>query len=172
MAMMIVSTALAPLVLIAGMLSPQTTPSHAVADAFVPEQVFAGRSEGKGELQLLLGETRPFKVASIGTIQRDGRLSLTQEVKFAGKAVLSRSWLMWRTSPGRYSATLTEAAGPVVARVDGSRLTLRYPLNRWGLVMHQTLDLTSDRKTLVNSGSIRFLGMRVGKLRETIQLKH
>ena len=172
MAMMIVSTTLAPLLLIAGTLSPQAAPSEAVADAFVPEQVFAGRSEGKGELQLLLGETRPFTVASIGTIQRDGRLSLTQEVKFAGKAVQSRSWVMWRTSPGRYSATLTEAAGPVVARVEGSRLTLRYPLNRWGLVMYQTLDLTSDRKTLVNSGSIRFLGIHVGQLRETIQLKH
>lgn len=49
---------------------------------------------------------------------------------------------------------------------------LRYPLNRRGLVMHQTLDLTPDEKTLINSGSIRFLGMPVGQLRETIELKH
>ena len=78
---------------------------------------------------------------------------------------------MWQTSPGRYSATLTEAAGPVVGRVKGSRLTLRYPLKRWGLVMHQTLDLATDQKTLLNSGSIRFLGIPVGRLRETIYLK-
>lgn len=146
--------------------------SQAMPNAFVPEQVFAGRSEGKGELKLLLGKKRPFTVTSSGAIQSDGRLRLTQDVKFEGKAVQSRSWAIWQTSPGHYSGTLTEATGPVVGRVMGNRLTLRYPLKPGGLVMHQTLNLTTDRKTLINSGSIRFLGIEVGQLRETIQLKH
>lgn len=168
---MTVRAGVVQLVLFAGMLMPYTPGSQAATNVFVPEQVFAGRSQGKGELQLLMGKKQPFTVASLGTIRSDGRLSLTQDVQFEGKAVHSRSWVMWQSGPGRYSATLTDAAGPVVGRVEGNRLTLRYPLKRWGLVMHQTLDLTTDQKTLINSGSIRFLGISVGQLRETIQLK-
>ena len=156
----------------AGMLMPHTPDFKAMTNAFVPEQVFAGRSEGKGELHLLLGEKRRFTVTSFGSVQTDGRFSLTQDVRFEGKTAQSRSWVMWKTGPGRYSATLSDAAGPVVGHVKGNRLTLRYPLKGWGLVMHQTLDLTTDRKTLINSGEIRFWGVPVGHLRETIQLKH
>lgn len=153
------------------MLMPHTTDSKAMANAFVPEQVFAGRSEGNGELRLLLGEKRRFTVTSFGSVQSDGRFSLAQDVRFEGKAAQPRSWVMWRTSPGRYSATLSDAGGPVVGHVEGNRLTLRFPLKGWGLVMHQTLDLTTDRKRLINSGKIRFWGVPVGHLRETIQLK-
>lgn len=145
---------------------------RAAANPFVPEQVFAGRSEGTGELRLLLGKARPFKVVSSGTVQKDGRLTLGQQVHFQGKPVQSRSWVMWPLAQGRYAATLTEAAGPVVVRTSGNRLTLRYPLTHWGLVMHQTLDLMPNHQTVMNYGSIRFLGMEVGRLRETIQLKH
>ena len=140
--------------------------------AFIPEEVFAGRSEGQGEMQFVLGKKRSFTVESLGTMQADGHLRLEQNVRFEGKAVQSRSWVMWQIKPGNYSATLTEAAGPVIVRTEGSRLTLRYPLTRWGLVMHQTLDLAKDGRTVANSGIIRFLGIPVGQLRETIRLKH
>lgn len=140
--------------------------------AFVPEEVFAGRSEGKGEIRLGLGKSRPFTVESHGTLQEDGRLRLEQTLRFEGKPVRSRTWLMQQTRPGHYSATLTDAAGSVVGRTEGSRLTLRYPLTRWGLVMHQTLDLAEDGRTVANYGSIRFLGIPMGQLRETIHLTH
>ncbi|MEO7974228.1 MAG: DUF3833 family protein [Thermoanaerobaculia bacterium] len=152
------------------LLIPFAAQSLAAGKAFVPVDVFAGRSEGKGEMRLLLGKKRAFTVESLGIPQTDGRLRLEQSVRFEGKPVQSRTWVMWQTEPGHYSATLTGAAGPVVGRTEGSRLTLRYPLKRWGLVMHQTLDLSGDGRTLANCGSIRFLGIPVGKLRETIQL--
>lgn len=158
--------------LLATLLLPLAAHSQTVGKAFVPEEVFAGRSEGKGEMRLALGKKRPFTVESLGTTQRNGRLRLEQNVRFEGEAIQSRSWVMWQTRPGHYSATLTEAAGPVVGRTEGSRLTLRYPLKRWGLVMHQTLDLAKDGRTVVNRGSIRFLGIPIGQLRETIQLMH
>ncbi len=120
---------------------------------------------------MLLGQARPFRVESLGTRQANGSLRLQQIVRFEGKPPKSRSWVMRPTSvPGHYSATLTGAAGPVVGRTEGSRLTLHYPLKRWGLVMHQTLDLAADGQTVRNHGSIRFLGMQIGELRETIQL--
>ncbi len=140
--------------------------------AFVPDKVFAGRSEGKGEMQLFLGKTRPFIVESLGSTQADGRFRLEQNVQFEGEPVQSRSWMMWQTTPGHYSATLTEASGLVVGHTDGSRLILRYPLKGWGLVIHQTFNITNDGKTVLNYGSIRFLGIPIGQLRETIQLMH
>ena len=143
----------------------------AMANEFVPERVFAGRSEGRGKLWLMLGKSRAFTVESLGTTQADGRLRLEQHVRFDGKVEQSRTWVMWQTSPGRYSATLTDAAGPVVGRTQRSRMTLHYPLNRWGLAMHQTMDLAKDRQSIDNVGTIRFLGIPIGKLRETIHLK-
>lgn len=139
-------------------------------DAFVPEDVFAGRSEGSGEMRLFLGRARAFTVESQGTVLADGRLRLEQTVRFENRPDQSRSWLMGRTDTGQYLATLSGSPGPVVGRTEGRRLTLRYPINRWGLVMHQTLDLSADGKSLMNRGSIRFLGIPVGRLRETILL--
>ena len=144
--------------------------SNPVADTFVPEEVFAGRSDGKGELRLFRGRARPFTVESVGTLQGDGQLRLEQTMRFEGRPVQTRFWVMQQTGPGRYSATLSDAAGPVVGRVEGRRLTLQYPLRRWGLVMHQTLDLDLDGRSIANFGSIRFLGIRIGELRETIYL--
>ena len=158
--------------LVLSMLAASAAHCQPMTGGFVPELVFAGRSEGKGELRLVLSKKRPFTVESLGTTQADGRLRLEQHVRFEGKADQSRTWVMWQTSAGHYSATLTDAAGLVVGRTQGSRMTLRYPLNRWGLVMHQTLHLAQDRQTIANAGSIRFLGIPIGKLRETIQIKH
>jgi len=153
-------------------LMSQTVRGQTTDQTFIPERIFAGYSQGKGELRLLLGKPRPFTVESLGTVQAEGRFRLEQKVRFEGKAVQSRVWVMQQTRPGYYSATLTEAAGPAAGRAEGSRLTLRYPLKRWGLVMHQTLDLAKDGRTVANYGSIRLLGIEVGALRETIYLTH
>jgi hypothetical protein len=152
------------------MLLSQIAHTQSMTGEFVVEKVFAGRSEGKGEVRLVWVDRRPFAVESLGTMQ-GGRFRLEQTLRFEGKPAQSRSWVLWQTTPGHYSATLTDAAGPVIGRTEGSRLTLQYPLNRWGLVMYQTLDL-ADEHTVLNSGSIRFLGIPVGEVRETILLKH
>lgn len=143
-----------------------------VTATFVPEQIFAGNSHGTGYLKLGLGKARPFTVQSHGTLQADGRLQLDQVVRFVGKPEHKRSWIIWNTGAGHYSATLSDAAGPVLGRAVGSRFTLRYPLSRWGLVMHQTLDLATDRRSIANVARIRWLGLPVGKLKETITIEH
>lgn len=164
-------TCLTQAVFLATMLISQAHAQN-LTTSFVPEKVFAGRSEGNGELHLFFGRRQAFSVASLGTLQGDGSFRLVQDVHFEGKPATSRAWLMRQTSPGHYAATLTEASAPAVGRTDGSRLTLRYPLTHWGLVMHQTLDLAADGQTVHNLGTIRFFGIPVGHLRETIQLKH
>lgn len=160
---------LAQPILLATLLASPVALSETFAKTFVPEEVFAGRSEGKGKLRLL-GKTRGFTVESLGSSTESGHLKLEQSVRFKGKPVRLRTWQIRQTTPGQYTATLTDAAGPVVGRSEGSRLTLRYPLTRWGLVMHQTLDLSRDGRSLANYGSIRFMGIQIGELEETIRL--
>jgi len=159
---------LQPILMVTLLASPVAL-AETLARTFVPEEVFAGRSEGKGTLRLL-GKSRGFTVESLGTSLASGQLKLEQRVRFDGKPVRSRTWLIMQTTPGNYTATLTDAAGPVVGRTEGGRLTLRYPLTRWGLVMHQTLDLKPDGHTVANHGSIRLLGREIGRLDETIEL--
>lgn len=142
----------------------------ALGAEFVPEKVFAGRTTGEGTLDLLFTPPRPFTVESMGTLRSDGVFVLQQTIRMAGSPAESRAWYMRQTGPSAYSATLTDAAGPVVARTAGPKMTIRYPLSRWGLVMHQTLELAEDGRTVANHGRIRLLGIPFGELRETIQL--
>lgn len=154
--------------LLAAVLLLSTT--RAAALEFVPEQVFDGRSSGRGVLDLAFAAPRRFEVASTGAARTDGGFDLQQVIRFEGQPARTRTWSMRRTGPGSYSAALTDAAGPVDARVDGPRMLLRYRLTRWGLVMHQTLDLADDGRSIANTGRIRFLGIPVGRLDETIRL--
>lgn len=157
------------MILLLTLFMPSLAYSQTREGSFVPEEVFAGRSEGQGMLTLL-GTTRRFTVESLGTSEGEGHMRLEQTVRLQGRAATSRTWVMRQVSPGRFAATLTDAAGPVSGRTEGSQLTLRYPLKRWGLVMHQTLTLSKDGRTVDNQGSIRFMGMQIGRLQETIQL--
>jgi hypothetical protein len=145
---------------------------RAVAPDFVPEEVFAGRSVGQGTLEIVFRKPRPLTVESTGALREDGAFVLDQRVQFEGRPAESRSWIMRRTGPDTYAATLTDAAGPVTARITGRRLTLRYRLSRWGIVMHQTLDLSEDGRTVRNHGRLRLLGVPFGELHETIHLHH
>lgn len=144
--------------------------AQAIAAEFVPELVFAGRSSGRGVLDLVSGPPRRLEVESTGTMQPDGRFELRQVIRVEGRPPRARTWTMWKTATGTYAASLTDAIGPVEVRVAGSRMTVRYRLSRWGLAMHQTLDLADDGRSIANAGRIRLLGMPVGRLDETIRL--
>lgn len=152
--------------------SAVSAPAHSQSPTmpFVVEEVFAGHSEGHGTLRLGLGRPRSFAVHSEGTATSDGRFRLDQDVQFEGGTSRRRTWVLWATGAGHYSATLTDAAGPVVGHTEDNRMILRYPLTRWGLTMHQTLVLQGAH-TVINAGQISFLGVPVGALHEVIQLK-
>lgn len=146
-----------------------TVPAYAAetAPAFTPEAGFDGSSHGNGTLRLLLGRERPFHVDSVGAAADDGSFHLDQVVAFEGKAPQRRAWVIRRVAPRRYAGTLTDASGPVRGETDGSTLQLRYRV-RSLLVMHQTLTLAPDGRTIDNLGRVSLLGIPVGRLHETI----
>ncbi|MEO5628508.1 MAG: DUF3833 family protein [Thermomonas sp.] len=137
---------------------------------FTPRNGFGGASEGDGTLTLLLGRPQPFHVESRGTQQADGTFRLEQTISFQGKPPQARVWTMTEVSLNHYTATLSDAAGPVTGTTSGPRLSLQYRV-KGPLVMHQELKLLPDGKTIDNVGVITLLGVPVGHLRETITRK-
>lgn len=137
---------------------------------FNPQNGFGGASEGDGTLTLLFGKPQSFHVESRGTQQADGTFRLEQTVSFQGKAPTDRVWIMKQVRPNHYSATLSDAAGPVTGTTSGRHLSLRYRV-KGPLVMHQELEWLPDGKTIDNVGVITLLGIDVGHLRETITRK-
>lgn len=134
---------------------------------FTPQNGFGGRSEGNGTLTLLFAEPRSFHVESLGTPQKDGTFRIDQTIQFLGEQPTTRVWLLRTVGPNRYSATLSDAAGPVTGSTSGSRLSLKYRA-KGPFFMHQELRLMPDGKTIDNVGVISLLGVPVGHLKETI----
>lgn len=145
----------------------QAKPPHQV---FTPQAGFDGSSDGNGTLRLLAGRQRPFHVVSHGYPTSDGTFRLDQTITFQGEAPNDRSWLLTTVSGNHYSGTLSGVAGAVTGRTDGDLLILRYRV-KGPLVMHQTLKLMADGKTIDNIGTITLLGIPVGHLHETIERK-
>ncbi|MFS8063548.1 MAG: DUF3833 family protein [Luteimonas sp.] len=134
---------------------------------FTPKNGFGGVSEGNGSLTLLFGKPQLFHVESHGNEQSDGTFRLEQRVTFQGKPPQDRVWILTTVSPNHYSATLSDAPGPVTGTTSGPRLSLQYRA-RGPLVMHQELQLMPDGKTIDNVGVVTLLGIAVGRLHETI----
>ena len=79
-----------------------------------------------------------------------------------------RTWTFERLGPGRLGGTLSDAVGPVEATVEGPRLTLRYPMGG-GLAMTQRLTLSPDGRSARNLATVRWQGVPVARLDETIR---
>ncbi len=139
-------------------------------ELFTPQVGFDGSSEGNGALKLLIGKQRPFHVVSHGYQASDGTFRLDQTITFKGQAPNDRSWVLTTVSGNHYSGTLSGVAGIVTGHTEGNVLMLRYRV-KGPLVMHQTLKLMADGKTIDNVGTITLLGIPVGHLRETIDRK-
>ena len=134
---------------------------------FIPRVAFAGHSVGDGSFSvfLLLGHT--YHVENYGYVQADETFRLNQSTTSRGRPPTARFWIIKNTGANNFTATLSEAAGPVTGHAEGARLFLSYRI-KGPLVMHQQLELMPDGKTIDNVGRITLLGIPVGRLHETI----
>ena len=143
-------------------------PARAEQVSFTPQNGLSGPSRGDGSLRLFLGRPRAFQVQSLGQSESDGSFTLKQTVTFEGKTPETRRWEIQEVTPLHYTGTLSNAAGTVSGHTIGRRLFLKYRITG-PLVMHQTLELMPDGKTIDNVGRITLLGIQVGSVRETIR---
>ena len=135
---------------------------------FRPEQFFGTTATGHGVIQSASGKpARPIRVESRGSILPDGRFRLDQTIHESGK-IRQRHWIMTRIDDRRYTATLSDAAGPVTAEVHGNLFHLKYRFKRPFVTMEQWLYLQPDGKTVLNTGTIRMPGREIARLSEVI----
>jgi Protein of unknown function (DUF3833) len=142
-------------------------PTAEAALTFRPEIFFLGRTEGVGSLKIMFRHHQRVHVHGRGTIAPDGSIVLDQNIEQAGKPLKHRRWEMRSVGNGNYTATLSDATGPVFGRVQGNVLRLAFPA-KGGLQIKQVLTLASDGRSVHNRLTIRKFGIVVATLHETI----
>ncbi|WP_265561673.1 DUF3833 family protein [Sphingomicrobium arenosum] len=134
--------------------------------AFDPIAFFEGGSRGTGTISLVTGQTRALRVESMGLPQDDGALWLEQRIFEEGKAPRKRLWILRPLGDGRFGGSLTDATGPVTARVAGNRMTIAYDA-RGDVRIEQELALAPDG-TVRNRLDVYKWGLNVARLDERI----
>ena len=149
-------------------LSPEAF--EATAPEMRPEVFFAGSTSSSGILENRSGApTRQFHVIGRGQSLPDGTFQLTQIVSFEHEAPRTRTWLLRRLDAHHYSATLTDATGPVHGEAYGDLFHLIYPMaSPPGGRMEQWLYLQPDSRTVVNEATVSLLGVTAAHLSERI----
>ena len=159
---------LLPLLLLACVATPRIEQADASAPAFPVASFFAGRTEGKGVLKVVMRGPRAIRVKSRGRTDPDGTLIVDQVIHEEGKPARARSWRLREVAPGRYAGTLSDAAGPVTGEAAGNRLHLRFAMSG-GMAADQWLTLAPDGRSARNVLRVRKFGLPVAALEETIR---
>ncbi|MBE7218507.1 MAG: DUF3833 family protein [Caulobacteraceae bacterium] len=149
-------------------LSPERfADTRPAVDPFV---IFAGRTASQGVLEAASGApSERFRVQGTGRVEPDGTLVLDQRIAFEGKPARERTWRLRRLDAHHFTASLTDASGPVSAEAYGALLHLRFRLKGVPLgAMEQWLYLQDDGRTLVNEAVVRVAGVPVRRLSERI----
>lgn len=160
---------LAVLGFLSGCLSPFPPQLGKDEPVFRPEKFFAGHTRGEGSLVTLTGSRRPLRVEGHGFAEPDGSFRLEQRVTFANGKTETRTWRLLERAPGRYTATLSDAAGEVTAEATGNLFHLRYLLRQPWVYVEQQLYLQPDGRTVLNQATVTVIGIPWARLAEEIR---
>jgi len=134
----------------------------ASADAPVdPLRFFEGRTETRGTTKVVF--RKPYKTHSIGVgrLQPDGSLALVQQVMDEDKPPHERRWRVRRgAAPGRFTATMSEAVGPVAIDRVGERYRFRFKM-KGDLLVEQLLTPLPGGRAARNSLKVKRMGVTV-----------
>ncbi len=148
--------------------APARSGLAAAGPVFSPQAFFTGATVGEGTLRVALSRGRPIRVAGSGRVEPDGTLVLVQRIEQAGRRPRTRTWRLRPLDGTRFTGTLTDAVGPVRAKVQGNRLHIRFTA-RGGLGVEQWLFLQPGGQVALNRMAVRKFGIPVASLRETIR---
>ena len=138
----------------------------AAAPPFDPVAFFRGHTHGDGRLKVVLKATKTVTVDTLGRDGPDGTLVLTQTIRHEGKAPRTRTWRLKDLGNGRFSGTLSDAAGPVRIERAGAGVRVRYR-DKDNIEIDQLLTPAGPNK-VNNKLKARRFGMVVAHLDEVI----
>jgi uncharacterized protein DUF3833 len=133
-----------------------------------PLGFFEGRTEGRGTVKVMMRKAYKTRSLGHGRIERDGSLTLVQRVEDEGKPPHDRRWRVRQTGPGRFSATMTEAVGPVTIEKVGNRYRFRFKM-KGKLSAEQWMTPLPGGRVARNSLKVRKLGVVVATTSGTIR---
>jgi hypothetical protein len=125
-----------------------------------PLRFFAGRTESVGRVKVMMQREYATRSSGVGRIERDGSLTLVQQVFDAGKPPHQRTWRVRQLGPDRYAGTMTEAAGPVAIERVGERYRFRFKM-KGGLKAEEILTPLPGGRAASNTLQVRKFGMVV-----------
>ena len=158
--------ALVPLAACAALVAAAPAPASGPARTFDAVAFFTGSTSGEGKLKKMFSAAQTVRVTGRGRVE-GGVLVLDQSVSITGEPKRERQWRLRADAPGRWSGSLSDARGPVLASAAGAVLTIAYTSND-GMGITQTVTLAPDGRSARNLMKIRKLGMTVATIDETI----
>lgn len=150
--------ALLPVILIGASASAETAGTDRSGD---PMHFFEGRTESLSTIRVIMRKPYRSRTLGDGTID-DGVLHLVQRVHEDGKAPFERRWRVRQLGPGRFSATMSEATGPVTVDRLGGHYRFRFKM-KGNLSIEQWLIPLPGGTSARSKLSIRKFGMTVGR---------
>jgi hypothetical protein len=125
-----------------------------------PLRFFQGRTETVGTVKVMFH--KPFRTHSLGAgrIEPDGSLTLVQRVEDEGKAPHDRRWRVRQTGPDRFTATMSDAVGPVTIDKVGDRYRFRFTL-KGNLSAEQMLTPLPGGKAALSNIKVKRMGFTV-----------
>ena len=90
-----------------------------------PLLFFEGTTESIGTMSVAMHRSTSTHSRGVGTIARDGSLSLVQIVQDEGRAPYARRWSVRQVGPGQFTGSMSQATGPVTIQQVGSRFRFR-----------------------------------------------
>jgi hypothetical protein len=146
----------APALLLAAPLSSASIQQEQVD----PLRFFQGRTETVGTVKVIFH--KPYRTRSLGQgrIESDGTLVLVQRVQDEGKPATQRWWRVRETGPGRFTASMSEAVGPVLIDKVGERYRFRFQL-KGDLSGEQMLTPLPGGRSALSNLKVRKMGIVV-----------
>jgi hypothetical protein len=125
-----------------------------------PLRFFAGRTETRATVKVLFKKPYGSRSLGHGRIEPDGSLTLVQRVEDDGQPPHERRWRVREAGPGRWTASMSEASGPVVIEQVGERYRFRFPM-KGHLSVEQWLTPLAGAKSARTVTKVRKFGMTV-----------
>ena len=144
--------------------SPEAVPHQLDMMAF-----FTGNTHADNVIRITLHGPHKLIVDSVGGKNKEGEFLLIDTVREEGKPVRKRIWVMHAVSPGHFTGTLSDAAGPVDVQIDGDSVTIRYTMSEGHLAIVQQMQLQADGRSLSNHAVAKRFGITFAHVDGTVR---